>query len=76
MQKKLTISVSPDIYSGLYLKIGRGKISSFFEKLVRPYVVDPTSDEILKDCQNMLLDEKREAEMIAELMKIFGISNK
>ena len=39
MQKKLTITIDEDVYSGLYRVVGRRKISRFIESLVRPYVV-------------------------------------
>ena len=39
MHRKLTITVSDDVYRGLHQKIGRGQISCFIENLVRPHVV-------------------------------------
>jgi len=39
MQRKLTITVSDDVYRGLHHHIGRGEISRFIESLVRPHVV-------------------------------------
>jgi predicted CopG family antitoxin len=39
MQKKLTITVETDVYEGLHRVIGRGQISSFIERLVRPHVI-------------------------------------
>ena len=39
MQKKLTITIDEDVYSGLYRVVGRRKISRFIESLVRPYVI-------------------------------------
>ena len=44
MQKKLTITIDEDIYSGLYRVVGRRKISRFIESLVRPYVVRDDRD--------------------------------
>ena len=38
MSKKLTISISDEVYEGLHLKIGRRRISQFLEKLARPHV--------------------------------------
>ena len=38
MQKKLTITLAPEVYSGLHSVIGRGNISGFIERLVRPHV--------------------------------------
>ena len=40
MMKKLTISISEEVYEGLYAKIGSGKISRFLDTLARPHVVD------------------------------------
>ena len=37
MQKKLTISLDPQVYEGLHTNIGRRRISKFIETLVRPY---------------------------------------
>lgn len=44
MKKKLTITVSEDVYNGLQLVVGSGKISQFLEALARPHVV-PSSLE-------------------------------
>jgi predicted CopG family antitoxin len=44
MQRRLTISISDDVYRGLHKSIGRGEISRFIEGLVRPYVV--STDEL------------------------------
>ena len=38
MQRKLTITVDPEVYEGLHRVIGRGHISHFIESLVRPHV--------------------------------------
>src|SRR5262249_11118570 len=39
MQRKLTITVSDEVYRGLHHRVGRGAISRFIEDLVRPHVV-------------------------------------
>ena len=44
MMKKLTISISEDVYEGLYAKIGAGRISRFIDSLARPHVVDQDMD--------------------------------
>ena len=44
MQKKLTITIDEDVYSGLYRVVGRRKISRFIESLIRPYVVHDDKD--------------------------------
>lgn len=57
--KKLTITVSDDVYIGLHSKIGQGGIGRFLESLARPHVVDAELDEAYR---LMALDEKAEAE--------------
>ncbi len=57
MMKKLTISVSEEVYAGLYDKIGAGKISSFLDNLARPHVIDQELDDGYKA---MSRDEHRE----------------
>ena len=44
MQKKLTITIDEDVYSGLYRVVGKRKISRFIESVVRPYVVRDDGD--------------------------------
>ena len=39
MQRKLTITISDEVYRGLHHHVGRGEISRFIENLVRPHVV-------------------------------------
>jgi predicted CopG family antitoxin len=39
MKRKLTITVSDDVYKGLQAVIGTRKISQFLEDLARPHVV-------------------------------------
>lgn len=51
MQRKLTITVSDEVYRGLHDAVGRGEISRFIETLVRPYILTDRSLE----------DEYREA---------------
>lgn len=57
MMKKLTISISEEVYEGLYAKIGSGKISRFLDALARPHVVDEDIDAGYKA---MSLDSGRE----------------
>ena len=59
MHRKLTITVEEEVYRGLHRKIGRGRISSFLNRLARPYVV---SKEIEAAYRRMAQDEEREAE--------------
>lgn len=59
MMKKLTITVSADVYEGLYAKIGQGRISRFIDNLARPHVVD---EEIARGYEAMAADQGREEE--------------
>jgi predicted CopG family antitoxin len=58
MQRKLTITVDEEVYKGLHNKIGRDRISSFLNRLARPYVV---SEEIEASFRRMASDEERES---------------
>lgn len=58
MQKKLTITVSEEVYKGLHAKIGAGRISRFLDALARPHVVDAELDAGYKA---MAADSAREA---------------
>jgi hypothetical protein len=40
MTKKLTITVSDEVYEGLHRRIGRRKISRFIDDLARDHVVE------------------------------------
>lgn len=62
MSKKLTISVSDDVYEGLYRKIGRRRISQFLEKLARPHLIAHDMEEAYR---LMAEDEEREQEALA-----------
>ncbi len=61
MQKKLTITLSEEVYAWLHGIIGRGNISQFIESLVWPHVTD---EDIEAAYQRMAQDEDREAEAI------------
>ena len=39
MKRKLTITVSEEVYNGLQLVVGARKISQFLENLARPHVL-------------------------------------
>jgi len=58
MQKKLTITVSEEVYEGLYAVIGPRRISRFIEDVIRPYVVQPDLEE---GYRMMAQDEEHEA---------------
>jgi len=59
MQKKLTITVDEHVYRGLHAVVGRRRISSFIESLVRPHVI---REELVTAYREMAEDEAREAE--------------
>jgi predicted CopG family antitoxin len=61
MKRKLTITVSEDVYNGLQVIIGSGKISQFIEDLARPHVV-PSSLEA--GYMEAAQDEEQEAEAL------------
>ena len=59
MQKKLTLTIDADVYDGLYRTVGRRKISSFIEDLVRAHVLRP---DLQSEYAEMAKDERREKE--------------
>ena len=59
MQKKLTITIDEDVYSGLYKVIGPRKISHFVEDLVRPHVMKHDLESGYREMAN---DADREKE--------------
>jgi predicted CopG family antitoxin len=61
MQRKLTITVSEDVYQGLYRVVGRRRISSFLDQLARPHVVPA---DLNAAYQEMAADEAREREAL------------
>ncbi|MCW5978471.1 MAG: hypothetical protein KIT09_10355 [Bryobacteraceae bacterium] len=61
MNRKLTITVSEDVYQGLHRTIGRRRISQFIEKLARPHVVPA---EIEAAYREMAADRAREQEAL------------
>lgn len=62
MHRKLTITLAEDVYRGLHQQVGRGRISSFIEELVRPHVVDDT--ELEAAYREMAADTEREREAL------------
>jgi len=62
MTRKLTITVSEDVYVGLHRTVGRRRISQFIEKLARPHVVPVDFDAAYRQ---MAADEEREREALA-----------
>ncbi len=61
MQKKLTITIDENVYTGLHKVIGRRRISQFIEKLVRPHVLNRSLEAAY---ERMSRDEAREAEAL------------
>ena len=59
MSKKLTITVSEDVYARLHERVGRGRISRFLEELARPHLREPNMEAAYRE---MAADEAREAE--------------
>lgn len=60
MQRKLTITVSDEVYVGLHHRIGRGEISRFIETLVRPHVV--TNDALEQEYHAAAADSDAEGD--------------
>jgi hypothetical protein len=60
VQRKLTITVSDEVYRGLHQHVGRGAISRFIEGLVRPHVV--TTDDLEAEYRKAAQDEAAEKE--------------
>jgi predicted CopG family antitoxin len=61
MNRKLTITVSEDVYQGLHRMIGRRRISQFLERLARPHVV---AQEMEAAYREMGADVAREQEAL------------
>lgn len=61
MQKKLTITIDEEVYEGLYREVGRRRISSFIETLVRPHV---TQAGMAAAYREMAEDSEREGEAL------------
>jgi predicted CopG family antitoxin len=62
MTRKLTITVSEEVYEGLHRIVGRRRISQFLEKLARPHVLSQNLEMVYQD---MAADEEREREALA-----------
>jgi predicted CopG family antitoxin len=62
MSRKLTITVSEEVYQGLHRNIGRRRIGQFLEKLARPHVL---SNDIEAAYRQMAEDTDREREALA-----------
>jgi predicted CopG family antitoxin len=65
MTKKLTITVSDEVYDGLHRRIGRRKISRFIDELARRHVVERPEafrGSLADAYKALAADEAREAE--------------
>jgi len=47
--KKLTITVSDEVYEGLHRRIGARRISGFIDRLTRPYVDDAAGETLYRE---------------------------
>ena len=61
MQRKLTITVTDQVYRGSHSVVGRGRISQFIESLVRPHVV---REDLVAAYQAMAAEEERESDAL------------
>ncbi len=50
--RKLTITVSDEVYEGLHRRIGARRISSFIDRLARPYVEDVAAEALYREAEN------------------------
>jgi hypothetical protein len=65
MPKKLTITVSDEVYEGLQRRVGRRRISQFVNEAVRPHLVeDPFlfTGSLAEAYRQMAADENAERE--------------
>ena len=59
MTKKLTVTVSDEVYKGLHARVGRRKISQFIDDLARRHLV---TSQLEADYAEAAADERRERE--------------
>lgn len=59
MSKKLTITVSDEVYEGLHRQIGRRRISRFLDQLARPHLIN---EDLRRAYEEMAADRQREKE--------------
>jgi hypothetical protein len=64
VQRKLTITVSDDVYRGLHQRVGRGAIRRFIEDLVRPHVVDDELEALYREAAQDEAAERKAMEWI------------
>ena len=70
MQHKLTITIDEDVYRALQQQVGRGHISSFIEKLVRPHIF--TQQDLEEGYRAMAADKEYEAEAMEWIEGLIG----
>jgi predicted CopG family antitoxin len=73
MTRKLTITVSEEVYEGLHRTVGRRRTSQFLEKLARPHVL---SQDIETAYQELAADQEREQQALAWSESVIGDVNK
>jgi hypothetical protein len=61
MHRRITITVSEEVYAGLHSKIGKRNISRFMDQLARPHVVE---QDIEAAYRQMAADRDREREAL------------
>lgn len=61
VQRKLTITIDAEVYERLHDVVGRGRISQFIERLVRPHVLRGHLDSAYRE---MAAEEQREADAV------------
>jgi predicted CopG family antitoxin len=49
--KKLTVTVSDEVYEGLHRRIGARRISSFIDRLARLYVDDAAAEALYRQAE-------------------------
>ena len=69
MAKKLTITVSEEVYAGLYRVVGRRRIGRFLEDLARPHLLDRDLEAAYRE---MAADEQPEAEALEWSESLIG----
>lgn len=61
MQRKLTITIDEHVYERLHEVVGRGRISGFIERLVRPHLLRRHLEDAYRE---MAGDERRESDSL------------
>ena len=71
MTKKLTITVSDEVYEGLYRRVGPRRIGKFLEELARPHVLNR---DLEAEYREAALDEERERQAREWIERLIGDS--